>query len=439
MIYGDWYIGNNKGKKDQKGLVSLKNCDVHTYPGSVCCSKALAKTSSTTITQKCELSAVLPNGDTFWANTSDGKIWKETSGTVSLVHTNTQGANFGLEYSKGYLYFAAATKLGRIAEAEASSEASWSSENDTWGTFTNTNDHAFKMAEVRGKLLIPNKHYLAWVSHAGAFSANVLDLQDQHSITAVYACGIWALIGTKVADDVNLAGIFSWDTLNSTWIHEDYINEDGVNMFINGDNQIYIQIGSVGNIYRWTGTKAVLWGRLRDNDTIIDTALNPYGSTNLNGLPLVATDDGVFSLGRSDVDFPITQVIEYTCSDSSAELAAIETVGNNVLLAWKESTTYGLDKTSSNYADAVIITPECQGKINNVKIFYDSTPSTSTITARYKIDGGSWTSCALTEDTEDNLVFYNDIALNAKRTAQMEITLDAVTTNTPMIDRIEIT
>lgn len=432
MNYNQFYNGHNAGKKDQKGFPSIINGDVHSIPGALTCSRKQEKISASLIDAKPELTAILPNGDTFWANSTNGKIWKESNGVVTLVHTDTNGAHFGLEYSKGYLYYASATKLGRIAEANASSEATWSSHNNAWATFTNTNTKIFKMAEVRGKLLIPNGRQLAWVSYLGAFNANALDFYPDYKITCVHPNGNTAVIG---ADNGNQTAIFTWDTLNSTWLWEDYVPEVGANMFIRLDNEIAIQIGAIGNIYKWTGRTAVLHSRLRNNGDIT-TFLNPYGSANLNGLPLIATTQGIYSIGKADAQFPEAQVIEYTPSTAGATCYGLQTRGNLIIGGWGSGSTYGIDKTGTGYATAVITTPETKGK--ELSVYYDTLPGSSTITAQISKDGGAFTAHLLGNSSDDLMRMKSKEEFSPKRRMQAKVVLTPNGTDVPIIDNIAI-
>ena len=434
--FNQFFKGHSVSAKDTNGFPSLINVDAHSIAGSATCSRALAKISASLATSAPVMSTKTPNGDTFWANTTDGKIWKESNGTVSLVHTNTNGANFAIEHSKGYVYYASATKLGRIAVANASSEATWSTQTDSWQTFYNTNTRIFKMAEVRGKLLIPNGNILAMVSFLGAFTANALDFFDGFIISTVYPDGNTAVC---LADDGTRTAIITWDTLNSSWLWEDYVYEVGGNMFIRLDNEVAMQIGTIGNIYKWTGRMAYLYGRLRNNGNIT-TSLNPYGSTNLNGLPLISTNQGIYSLGKSDASFPEASLIEYTPSLAGATCYALETRGNDVILGWSNTTTHGIDKTGTGYATAVITTPEAssmEGTVRKIEVDYDKKPGTSTITAKYSKDGGTFTTIALGDSTEySKMKATSDVRIKKRIQAQITLTPDG--SNVPVIDNIRI-
>jgi len=425
MNYGSFYRGINAGAKDQRGFPSIINGDVHSNPGALTCSRALS--SLTTLTQKPEISAKLPNGDIFFANSTNGEIYKESAGVVSLVHTDSNGKHFGMEYSKGYLYYASATKLGRIPIANASSEATWSSHNDSWQSFQNTNTKVFKMAEVRGKLLIPNGRQLAMITYLGAFNPNALDFYPDFTITCVHCDEITAVIG---ADDGTQTAVFTWDTLKSTWIVEDYIPEVGANMFLKLDNDIAIQIGAIGNIYKWSGRKAYQWKRMRNNG-VISTSLNPYGSSNLNGLTLIATGEGIYSLGRADAEFPEALVIEYTAHNGGA-CHAIETHGNDIILGTDDS----IDKTGTDYATAIVTTPEANGK--EISVYYDELPGKSNITARVKLDSGAWDNHDLVNSSDEDMRMHSKYEVSPKRRVQAEISLVPNGTDVPVIDNISI-
>lgn len=440
--FGDYHKGIALSKKIKGGFHTLINCDVHSESGSVTGSYALEKASATTVDNLPDSRVTLPNGDTFFGTSSSGKIWKvTTAGVVSLVHTDGQGVIFGLGYhSLGYLYYAGATKLGRIAEANASSEASWSSQTDSWATFTNTNTHCIKMEEINESLFIPNKSYIAAVNGAGVFEANSLDLPAQHSVTAVYPSATGLLAGTWVGNYCNQAGLFWWDTYSPSWgPAEDLIPEPGVNMFIPGDNVIFIQAGLVGNIYYWSGEKAILFKRLKDADNTVTTGINPYGSANLNGLPLISTIRGIFSLGHGDAELKIAQVIEYVQSPGQGTTpGAIAVVGSQIFTGWKSGSTYGIDKKSANKANAVIITGQARGKIKTLEVTYDTIPSGTSITARISKDNAAYADHTLEKDDADDRVYQSTLDINSKSSTQAEVTLVASTTTSPTIDLITL-
>jgi len=437
MNFEKFYNGI-KGKLDQAGFYALRGVDIHTTPGSITSSKAMTKASASVVDATPTCSTVLPNGDSFFATSASGKIWKCTSaGVVSLVHTNTEGDTRGMGFFNGYLYYASSDKLGRITEAYASSQASWSSENDTWATFTNAAEYK-PMVVHNLSLFIGDGKYVAAVDGAGSFSANVLDLETQHTVTALARYGDYLLIGTYVGSNANQAGLFLWDTYSSSWTTVDYIDEAGVNMFIPADNTLFLQAGTVGNIYYWTGEKAELFTKLKDGANSVATAINPYGSANLNGLPLISTTKGVYSLGRGDASLPIAQAIEYLSSATITVAGAIETVASQVFLGWRATATYGIDKLSANKATGVVETPLALGKFKSVKVHYDSIPTSTNITCKLSKDGAAFATHTLVQDDTNKRLFKSSAAIGNKSTLQVQISLVPSTTTAPSIYNIEL-
>jgi hypothetical protein len=438
--FGDFYKGNSLSKKIRGGLISLVNCDVHSEVGSVTGSYAFEKISESIVDNLPDSCVTLPNGDTFFGTSSSGKIWKvTTSGVVSLVHTDAQGVIYGLGYFQSYLYYASVTKLGRITIALASSEASWSSQNDSWATFTNTNTHVVKMEEQNESLFIPNKNYIAAVNSAGVFEAASLDIPSNLSSTAVTPQGTGLLIGTWVSNYHNKAMLYYWDTYSPSWTIDDSIPEPGVNMFIDADNTKFIQCGLVGNIYYWSGEKAVFFKRLHDGDTTVSTGINPYGSSNINGLPIISTIRGIFSLGNADPSLPTAQVIEYVQSTGQGSTpGAIQVVGSQIFSGFKLSTAYGIDKLSTTKATAVITTSQVRGKPKSLTVSYDSIPTGCSITARLNIDGTGFEDHTLVRDDENERVYKSNANFYCKSTVQAEISLVPSTTTSPTIDTITI-
>lgn len=435
--FSDFFRGIGKSRFFKGGFDSLIGIDIHTELGSARSSLAMVKESGTTVTELCKAAVVSPsNGDSFWFSSSSGKIWKRTSaGVWSLVHTNTQGACLGALYFNGFIYYASASKLGRQAIGVASSEATWTSQNDSWATFTNADASYHPMAEQNLALYIGDGKFVASVDSAAAFSANALDLTVEHRITALAPFEDDLLIGTLVHTNANRSGVYRWDTYSASWTVVDYVDEIGVNMFIPADNLMYAQIGTVGNIYVYTGSAMELFKTLRDHNNTITTDVLAYGATNLNGLPLIAQARGVFSLGRRDRDMPIALNIEYAPAGGQGTTpGAIAAIGSQVLYANGTQ----VDKLDTNRANGQIITPIALGTFERIRVIYDSLPSGTSITIDTKADGASsWTSQTVVTDSTNENVVYTSSVINNKNSLQARITLNSSTSNSPIIYLIE--
>jgi hypothetical protein len=444
MRYGSFTSGIGVSEYPQNYWHSIVGCDIHSKPGSITGSLAMTNADAGTavVDALCLARVVLPVGDSFFGSSTSGKIWKvTTAGVVSLVHTNTNGSILGMGFFNGYLYYASSTKLGRIAEGVASSQSTWSSQTDSWATFTIGNTSYHPMVEQNLTLFIGDGKYVASVDAAGSFSGNALDLQTQHVITALTPYENDLVIGTIVGAYNNRSGLFRWDTYSNSWTTEDYVDEVGINCFINADETIFISIGTVGNIYYYTGANAKKWRMLKDGRTAVTTGVNAYGSGNLNGLPLLATVRGIYSLGRSDDTFPTAQVIEYVPSlGQGTTLGALATVGSQVFVSYKNGSNYGIDKLSTDKYSGFIETPIFIGKeVESVVARYDSLPASTAIAMSTSVDGGSYTSQTVEKDDEDNREYrIQDMPLN-KSTLQVRVTLTASGTTSPTLREIEIT
>jgi len=422
MKYSQFSNGIGISDEDNSYFSRLINIDIHTKPGKAQCSLALEDIDGGGIvTSLPTCSMVASNGDTFIG--AGTKIYKITGGTETLVHTSTQGAVLGLGEHQGYVYYSTATKLGRQTVSLASSEASWSSQNDSWATFTNAK--AYKpMQWVNQILCIGDGNYIAIVDENGIFNANALDILERDVITALMDTNDNLTMGTFVNSAVHQANTYLWDTYSPSWSSSDLTQERGVNMFFRLDGYWYAQIGQIGNIYQWTGQRMLLYTRLRDGDTTVVTGINSYGTTSLNGLTLIATIRGVFSIGKADSRLGLAKVIEYVSSaGQGSTLGAIEAVGSDFYLGFNNGASYGIDHISSTYAEGIIETPLTYGKMKDLKIGYNSSPTGSTITAKIANDDGALTSHTMIKDDEDLREYRNVNGINNKANTKAEITL----------------
>jgi len=423
MIFEKFYAGIGKSKYDVNGFDNLVNCDIHSEPGAIKCQLALAVDSATPDEDCVQDTAA--NGDTFFASTESGKIWKRTAaGVYSLVHTNTSGTNAGIRFFDGTLYYTTAAALGKITEALASSQSSWSSQTDAFGAYTN--DSAYKpMFELNLSLFIGDGSLMAAVDDAGSFSANVLDLYSDQIITTITGVGTDLLIGTLMGANKTNCKVFLWDTYSSSWTIEDDIPEIGVNCFIPTDNTTFAQCGTSGWLYHWTGAIMEKFKQIRG----ITTGVNHYASTQLKGKALFGSGTKVFSIHRADKDFPYVVVQEYTAT------AAITSLGASGAQLLAPNGT-NVNKIGANYATVVITTPEETDNIQSVEVDYDSIGGSGAITIGTNIDNaGSYTAQTSIVDAIKKKVFF-DGGLGTVNFLQTRITLTPQTTNQISIKRI---
>jgi len=438
MIYDNFSDGIKTSRKGP-GFQTIVGCDIYTDPGFITGGFALTRADSV-VDALCLSKVTIPNGDTFFGSSTSGKIWKCTpAGVVTLVHTNTNGAILGMGFFNGYLYYASATKLGRIAESPASSEASWSSQSDSWNTFTIGNTSYHPMVEQNLSLFIGDGKYVASVDSSGAFAGNALDLQTQHVITVLFPYENDLVIGTIVGSSNNRSGLFRWDTYSNSWTVEDYVDEVGINCAIPSDDVMFLQIGTAGNIYYYTGSKARKFKKLKDASNIITTGVNAYASGNLDGIPLFGTSRGIHALGRAEEIDPVSQVIAYVPSQGQGTtVGAIATVGSQMFVSYKNGSNYGIDKIDTNRYSGFVETNVYYGEPDFILAHYDSLPSGTSISMSTSVDGEAYTAQTVEKDNEDDRVYKLKDNPGNKSTISVRFTLNASTTTSPTVSKFEI-
>lgn len=100
-------------------LAKMVGLDIHTTPGLIKVNQKMSKDSSTTIDEFCKCAVACSDGNKYWFSADSGKIWKEASGTYSLVHTTTpltgEAKCLGAIEYNGYMYWATENHLHRIS------------------------------------------------------------------------------------------------------------------------------------------------------------------------------------------------------------------------------------------------------------------------------------------------------------------------------------
>lgn len=220
-----------------------------------------------------------------------------------------------------------------------------------------SNSSYHPMIVLNGILFIGDNNYIHQVENY--LVLNALDLPTQYIAKCLGKIGIDLLVGTEVANSVQSAMIFRWNTWSVSWSIEDDIEEQSINAFIPVDNFVYVVAGIRGNVYFYNGEKLELLRRIGGEfDSTDSVRVNPNAVASLHGIPLVgvssvsgdALETGVYGMGTANPRlFPRIFDLEYVTSQgfSGVEIGSIVTFGTGMLVAWKkvvgETTTYGVD------------------------------------------------------------------------------------------------
>ncbi len=435
-------------------LAAIVGCNLHSETGVLKVNQALVKESGTTVDNAVSKIVVCSDGNSYLFDRTAGKIWKRTSaGTYSLEATNANGAILNAFEHQGYIYYASATKLGRWQIGSA-----WATRSDSWATFTNGNSTYHPMF-VKNQVLYIGDGYLVAQVDNNIFTANALDLETKYIVRSLGEVEADLLIGTYVNTNVNEAHIFRWNTIQVSYTNDDGAPEIGVNCFLKTDNYVLVQVGQKGNLYTYNGAQLEQFKRiLGDWSSTNQAFVNSEAVCSFNGLPLFGLSNGsgnpclqgVYSFGSASSNYPKVLNLEYVISTghtSNVEITAMAIAGNDLLVAWKDTTSgtaYGVDKIDWNnkYASAYFTTrtltiDRTNNKDFGVKIAYRSLPTGTSIALFVNKNNAGFVSVPLLKDAVRNL-YMTDTKIVGAGSIKLKISLTTSANLAPEIEQVEV-
>jgi len=417
------------GTKDS--FFKLTGLDPHSTPGLLKVAQKLTKISSTTVTAFCKESVVSSNGKVYWFSYTDGKIWQQdpSDNSFTLIFTTTAAAGgvgcLGAFEYQGYIYWATESRLHRILASGNDTGAEWTSNTAlNWATFTNTDALFHPMFEVNQVLYIGDGKYVSQVD-AGTFTANALDIKTPLRVKSLGKINTDLLVGTWVSDTITQTELIRWNTYSVSFSTSDTIPETGINAFIPADNFVLVQAGLAGNLYTYDGSVLNLYKTIPgDYSPTKYGYVHPSSVGNLNGQLLFGMsngtgnpcDLGVYRLARHDIKYPFIMDFPYPISERSSsalvttgiEIGAIAVSGFNVYIAWKNGTTYGVDKLDySNKLDGayfetrvMALNREMLSTMDNFNLNYYQIPASCEINLAYDKNYAGYVNMTEVKDTD---------------------------------------
>ncbi|MDD5726293.1 MAG: hypothetical protein PHC53_02675 [Patescibacteria group bacterium] len=421
--FKDINLGGIADSKDQglaSSVAALVGLDVHSSPGLIKCNQRLIKDSGTTVDDA--VSSIVPcsDGSTYFFGKTNGKIWKRTSGGVWSLETTAAPAagTVGIMDAKefdGYIYYSMQSRLGRWQVGTA-----WSTRDDNFATFPKA-DPTFHPIIISNLVLYVGDASQLHDVDGGVFHADRVHLDTKYRIKTLGEMNNDLVIGTFVADNVNIVVGFRWNTWSSQVSTHDSVPETAINSFLPTDNYVLAQCGYKGNFYTYDGSFFQQAKRLQGDWTGTNKAevkpnavaffgLPLFGISNLSGNPCL---QGVYSFGGYANNYPKVLALEYVISTghtSNIEIHAIQTVGDLLFVAWKDltgGTSYGVDvlDTANKYAGGYLETRIIRvDRINKKQLTayipYRSLPTGTDVTLLLSVNNGVFASVALTPDVD---------------------------------------
>jgi len=277
--------------------------------------------------------------------------------------------------------------------------------------FVECDNEFHPMLVQNNTLYIGDRNYVHEIKYVDddsnvGLSLSALDIPKELRIKCLGAFDTDVAVGT-------IGGwIFRWNTWSDSWSIEDILPEDSVNAFLKVDNAYYVQAGSHGALYFYSGDKGYYERALYGNYDGKTMSVNPNAVASFKGIPLFGVSNksgnplsqGVYSFGtRNSQIFPRILALEYLISTghtSDVEIGCLVVSGGNILyVAWKDGTTYGVDKISTDRKNlSYIVTKyfynkgELTDNLRKIFVNYTSIPIPETVTYSTSTDKFTLTS-----------------------------------------------
>jgi len=311
------------------------------------------------------------------------KSGNDGSGAViAMAHTHLAG---GTSTYKAYIYFATKTTLNRMLVSTNVITQDWKALSDV-GT---TGWHS--MAEAVGTLQIANLNDLAFVDYEGGFTMSGLDFPAGDVVSTVVGQDNSVIAGTTNK-------LYNWDRLQVSWLNRREVPDMSIDAMIFSN---YLLIHSGSTLYSWdTSALVPIRQMLRS-----DHSVKPGAIANYKGVPYMgvngAADVGVYSYGTRSMIKNRTLNFEYVLSHgktASVSIGSVQAHNNNLYVAWKDGTTYGVDiidtanKAVARYEGLRFRTKTLeQQKFSFIQLLMEPLPTGCSIQVQYKVNGqASW-------------------------------------------------
>jgi len=454
----------------RNSFYKMVGIDIHSKPGAFTVNQKLTKHSDTTITALCRVTIPVSDGSKLWFSYTNGKIWRESGGTYTLVYTlnavgggvpevgaGTTGCLGAKEYNS-FIYWATQSRLHRIAVANIGSAASWTSNAiPNWQTFSITDAEFHPMVIQNASLFIGDGNYVSSVGSTAAFTPNALNIVAPTRIKCMAPTDIDLVIGTIIATSVNFCWIIRWDTVQTAWQYSEPVWENGINSFLWDGSVLLAQAGTYGKLYYYDGSRLqdykripgdwspTKYGEIFPNATGILRGIPIFGFSNGSGNPC---EQGIYSIGSYSKDYSKVLSLDYVISEdvvSSISIGAIIVDGQNVYVSWQNGSTFGIDKLDysakygSAYLETLRITPDAVGSVQTARVFanYQSLPAGTTITFSYKENNAaSYVDLATVNDTEGKRL-YAELTIEA-RVYQFKAAIAVSTNDAPVFELLGV-
>ncbi len=446
-------------------LAVIVGFDLHSLPGIILVNQKLTAEGGGAPTDDYYKIVACSDGSIYLWGKVTGKVYKNTSGTYSLLGTvspssGSAGILDAVEYN-GKFYYAMQSRLGQWDFT-----AGFGSRNDNFGTFTNGNSsfHPIIFIPNQQFIYIGDGNVLAQVDNNNVFTANALStIAKQLTVTCLGRQGSDILIGSSILNLVGQSFVLRWNGWSPIPTTSYPVSEAGINAFLPSEDEVVINAGVSGNLYHLNGAVFEITKQIPPifPNTYSPTAtgiINYPAVANKQGIPIFGFSNqlgnpalqGIYSWGRRNEGYPKILTLEVPVSTgnlANINVWSIAVQGNNIYVSSFDSgsNTYQIDKLdwsnkfSGAYFETKIMT---QSKVwldefgRFIANISGTLPANCQINLFYKINGGNYV--AWTYGTEivfdsDRNQFVIDKRISA-RTLQIKVQVITSGNNAPLLE-----
>lgn len=405
-VEGAFFIGRGSIGDDPVGVFDQRDTQVDpNFDLALLRMWSVARTESEVNTNKCVILGATANLEAEWVMNGDltdnsGKgnhlIGKTERWQLLLSHASgkiTGATEFTTSVSGHLLVVATQNKFFKILLDNAftwNSLTGLTTDITTFenGTFRDGLLHTIRTSQ--GVCMVADGNNMAIYDYEEGSNKTALTIDDSHKMKSLIDIGDVIGIGTESA--IKNASIFTWNRLDDSWNTKDPAQGDVVNAMEFLENGVVIQIGNQGKLRFWNLSNTDPFKVIPETGWAYPNGMIQYKTIvyiGMNG----GEKNGVYSIGRVDKNDPIAVNLEYIPSaGQDSEIGAICTDGENLFVAWKNGTSYGVDVIDmENKADATFESliydadrPEIEKAFSHVKVVCEPLPEGCEIKVKYR-------------------------------------------------------
>lgn len=405
-VAGAFFIGRGSMGDDSAGIWEKQDTQVDpNFDLALLRMWSVARTESQVNDNKCVILGATANLVAEWVmngnlNDNSGNnnnlIGKTERWQKVLAHSSgkiTGATEFTTQELGEILVISTQDKYFRISLKDAFTWNSWTGLTTDISTFENGTLRDGLMHTIRnsqGVCLIADGKNMAMFDYDGANNKTALTLEDGNKAKSLLDIGDAILIGTQ--SEVKKANIFTWNRLSDSWDKKDSAQGEIVNGMEFLEGGVVAQVGNGGKIRFYNYSESTPFRVIPETEWVY-----PNGVVQKNGIVYLGMNggdkNGVYSIGRIDKNDPIAVNLEYIPSaGQDSEIGAICTDGDNLFVAWKNGTSYGVDVIDmENKADATFESliydadrPEIEKSFSHVKVVCNPLPEGCEIKVKYR-------------------------------------------------------